>query len=225
MSRKFFGTDGVRGRVGVAPMTAPVIMKLGWAIGQVFASSGNKEVLIGKDTRISGYLFEAALEAGFASAGINSRLLGPMPTPAVAYLTNTFRAAAGVVISASHNPYFDNGIKIFSAEGRKLPDEVELQIEELMSAEMTTVDSSDLGRAYRIDDAAGRYIEFCKSTFVNGWRLDGLKVVVDAANGAGYDIAHRVFRELGAEVVSVGAEPNGLNINCLLYTSPSPRDS
>lgn len=213
MSRKFFGTDGVRGRVGLAPMTAPVVMKLGWAVGQVFASSGNKEVLIGKDTRISGYLFEAALEAGLASAGINSRLLGPMPTPAVAYLTRTFRAAAGIVISASHNPYYDNGIKIFSSEGRKLPDEVELQIEELMDSDMSTVDSSDLGRAYRIDDAAGRYIEFCKSTFISGQRLDGVKIVVDAANGAGYDIAHRVFRELGADVVSVGAEPNGLNIN------------
>lgn len=214
MSRKFFGTDGVRGRVGVAPMTAPVVMQLGWAVGQVFASSGNKQVLIGKDTRISGYLFEAALEAGLASAGINSRLLGPMPTPAVAYLTRTFRAAAGIVISASHNPYYDNGIKIFSTDGRKLPDEVELQIEELMvGAEMTTVDSSDLGRAYRVDDAAGRYIEFCKSTFISGRRLDGMKIVVDAANGAGYDIAHRVFRELGADVVSVGAEPNGLNIN------------
>ncbi len=214
MSRKFFGTDGVRGRVGVAPMTAPVVMQLGWAVGQVFASSGNKQVLIGKDTRISGYLFEAALEAGLASAGINSRLLGPMPTPAVAYLTRTFRAAAGIVISASHNPYYDNGIKIFSTEGRKLPDEVELQIEELMvGTEMSTVDSSDLGRAYRVDDAAGRYIEFCKSTFINGRRLDGMKIVVDAANGAGYDIAHRVFRELGADVVSVGAEPNGLNIN------------
>ena len=212
-SRKFFGTDGVRGRVGVEPMTAPVVMKLGWAVGQVFASSGNKEVLIGKDTRISGYLFEAALEAGLASAGINSRLLGPMPTPAVAYLTRTFRAAAGIVISASHNPYFDNGIKIFSSEGRKLPDEVELQVEALMSEDMTTVDSSDLGRAYRIEDAAGRYIEFCKSTFISGQRLDGLKIVVDAANGAGYDIAHRVFRELGADVVSVGAQPNGLNIN------------
>ena len=150
-SRKFFGTDGVRGRVGIPPMTASVVMQLGWAVGQVFAStSNNKEVLIGKDTRVSGYLFEAALEAGLASAGINSRLLGPMPTPAVAYLTSTFRAAAGIVISASHNPYFDNGIKIFSSDGRKLPDEVELQIEELMTAEMTTVDSSDLGRAYRV---------------------------------------------------------------------------
>lgn len=214
MSRQFFGTDGVRGRVGLEPMTAPTVMKLGWAVGQVFASSGNRQVLIGKDTRISGYLFEAALEAGLASAGINSRLLGPMPTPAVAYLTRTFRAAAGIVISASHNPYFDNGIKIFSTEGRKLPDEVELQIEELMiDSEMSTVDSSDLGRAFRVEDAAGRYIEFCKSTFISGQRLDGMKIVVDAANGAGYDIAHRVFRELGADVVSVGAEPNGLNIN------------
>ena len=213
MSRKFFGTDGVRGRVGVEPMTAGTVLKLGWAAGKVLASSGNKTVLIGKDTRVSGYLFEAALEAGLASAGINSQLLGPMPTPAVAYLTSTFRAAAGIVISASHNPYYDNGLKFFSTEGRKLPDDVELEIEALMGDEMTTVDSADLGRARRIEDARGRYIEFCKSTFLSGTRLNGLKIVVDAANGAGYDIAHRVFEELGADVVSVGADPNGLNIN------------
>lgn len=213
MSRKYFGTDGVRGRVGVEPMTASTVLKLGWAAGKVLASSGNRTVIIGKDTRVSGYLFEAALEAGLASAGINSRLLGPMPTPAVAYLTSTFRAAAGIVISASHNPYYDNGLKFFSTEGRKLPDDVELEIEAMMDEEMTTVDSADLGRAKRVEDARGRYIEFCKSTFINGSRLEGLKVVVDAANGAGYDIAHRVFEELGADVVSVGADPNGLNIN------------
>ena len=213
MSKQFFGTDGVRGRVGVEPMTAGTVLKLGWAAGKVLASGGNREVLIGKDTRISGYMFESALEAGLASAGIHSRLLGPMPTPAVAYLTSTFRAAAGIVISASHNPFYDNGLKFFSTEGSKLPDSMELEIERLMSEPMTTVDSADLGRATRVDDAAGRYIEFCKSTFLSGLRLDGLKIVVDASKGAGYDIAHRVFDELGANVIPVGAEPNGLNIN------------
>jgi len=213
MAKKFFGTDGIRGRVGTEPMTASTVLKLGWAAGKVLASHGNREVLIGKDTRVSGYLFESALEAGLASAGINSRMLGPMPTPAVAYLTRTFRAAAGIVISASHNPYFDNGLKFFSTDGTKLPDEIEQSIEMMMEEPMTTVDSADLGRAVRVDDAAGRYIEFCKSTFPSGLRLNHLKVVVDSANGAAYDIAHRVFAELGADVVSVGAEPNGLNIN------------
>jgi len=213
MSRKFFGTDGIRGRVGQFPMTAETVLKLGWAAGKVLASKGNREVLIGKDTRVSGYLFESALEAGLASAGINSGMLGPMPTPAIAYLTSTFRAAAGIVISASHNPYYDNGLKFFSAEGAKLPDEVELEIEAMMQEDMTTVESADLGRAVRINDAAGRYIEFCKSTFPSGLKLTGMKIVVDAANGAGYDIARRVFDELGADVISVGAEPNGLNIN------------
>jgi len=213
MAREFFGTDGIRGRVGDYPMTAEVVMKLGWAAGKVLASKGNREVLIGKDTRISGYLFESALEAGLASAGINSRLLGPMPTPAVAYLTSTFRAAAGIVISASHNPFYDNGLKFFSTEGSKLPDDVELEIEAMMLEDMTTVDSSDLGRARRVDDAAGRYIEFCKSTFPSSLRLGGMKIVVDSANGAAYHIAHQVFDELGAEVVSVGADPNGMNIN------------
>jgi len=194
-------------------MTAETVLKLGWAAGKVLASKGNREVLIGKDTRVSGYLFESALEAGLASAGINSGMLGPMPTPAIAYLTSTFRAAAGIVISASHNPYYDNGLKFFSAEGSKLPDEVELEIESMMQEDMTTVDSADLGRAVRINDAAGRYIEFCKSTFPSGLKLTGMKIVVDAANGAGYDIARRVFDELGADVISVGAEPNGLNIN------------
>lgn len=194
-------------------MTAETVMKLGWAAGTVLATKGNREVLIGKDTRISGYLFESALEAGLASAGINSRMLGPMPTPAVAYLTRTFRAAAGIVISASHNPYWDNGLKFFSTEGHKLQDEIELEIEAMMKQPMTTVDSADLGRARRVDDASGRYIEFCKSTFPSGLRLGGMKIVVDSANGAAYHIAREVFQELGATVVSVGAEPNGLNIN------------
>ena len=213
MAREFFGTDGIRGRVGQHPMTAQVVMKLGWAAGKVLASKGNREVLIGKDTRISGYLFESALEAGLASAGINSRMLGPMPTPAVAYLTSTFRAAAGIVISASHNPFHDNGLKFFSTDGSKLPDDIELEIEAMMKQEMTTVDSADLGRARRVDDAAGRYIEFCKSTFPSHLRLDNMKIVVDTANGAGYHIAREVFDELGANVVAVGADPNGLNIN------------
>ena len=213
MAREFFGTDGIRGRVGEYPMTAQVVMKLGWAAGKVLASKGNREVLIGKDTRVSGYLFESALEAGLASAGINSRMLGPMPTPAVAYLTSTFRAAAGIVISASHNPFYDNGLKFFSTEGSKLPDDIELEIEAMMREEMTTVDSKDLGRARRVDDAAGRYIEFCKSTFPSSLRLDGMKIVVDSANGAAYQVARQVFDELGAQVVSVGADPNGMNIN------------
>lgn len=213
MARKYFGTDGMRGRVGVEPMTAATVMKLGWAAGKVLSKEGNRDVLIGKDTRVSGYLFESALEAGLSSAGINLRLLGPMPTPAVAYLTRTFRAAAGIVISASHNPYYDNGVKFFSAEGTKLPDSMEAEIEAMMSHDIETVDSADLGRAQRIDDAPGRYIEFCKSTFPSGVRLDGMKIVVDSANGAAYHIAKGVFEELGADVIAVGAEPDGLNIN------------
>jgi phosphoglucosamine mutase len=213
MARKYFGTDGMRGRVGVEPMTAGTVMKLGWAAGKVLASHGNREVIIGKDTRVSGYLFESALEAGLSSAGINVRLLGPMPTPAVAYLTRTFRAAAGIVISASHNPYYDNGVKFFSAEGTKLPDEIEQSIEDMMAEDMETVDSAELGRANRVDDAPGRYIEFCKSTFPSGVRLDSMKIVVDSAHGAAYHIAKGVFEELGAEVVAIGAEPDGLNIN------------
>ena len=213
MKTQYFGTDGIRGPVGVEPMTASSVLKLGWAVGKVLASQGNREVLIGKDTRISGYLFESALEAGLSSAGVNSQLLGPMPTPAVAYLTRTFRAAAGIVISASHNPYSDNGLKFFSEQGRKLPDETEAAIAEMMDKPMDTVESSKLGRAVRVGDAAGRYIEFCKSTFTAGARLDGMKIVVDSANGASYNIAQRVFRELGADVIAIGAEPNGLNIN------------
>ncbi|MDQ7075950.1 MAG: phosphoglucosamine mutase [Gammaproteobacteria bacterium] len=213
MSRKYFGTDGIRGKVGDAPMNAEFVLRLGWAAGRVLASQGKKEVLIGKDTRISGYLFEAALEAGLSSAGVDVRLLGPMPTPAIAYLTRTFRASAGIVISASHNPYYDNGVKFFSHEGTKLPDEVELQIEALLDRPIETVDSAELGKADRVLDAAGRYIEFCKSTIPFGASLTGLKMVVDGANGASYDIAVRVFRELGAEVIPIGVEPDGLNIN------------
>lgn len=213
MTKKYFGTDGIRGRVGQAPMTADYVLKLGWAAGKVLASQGTREVLIGKDTRTSGYMFESALEAGLSSAGVVSRLLGPMPTPGVAYLTRTFRAAAGIVISASHNPYYDNGVKFFSSTGSKLPDEVESAIEAMMDEPMDTVASSELGRAIRIDDAAGRYIEFCKSTFTSDARLDSLKIVVDSANGAGYHIARQVFEELGATVISIADKPNGMNIN------------
>jgi phosphoglucosamine mutase len=211
--RKYFGTDGIRGRVGTSPITAEFILKLGWAVGKVLARQGYGKVLIGKDTRISGYMFESVLEAGLSAAGVDIHLLGPMPTPAIAYLTRTFRAQAGIVISASHNPYYDNGIKFFSAQGSKLPDELELEIEEQLQKPMTTVDSADLGKAVRVDDAPGRYIEFCKSTISSDITLNGLKIVVDCANGAAYHIAPSVFRELGADVVEVGVEPNGLNIN------------
>lgn len=217
MTKRYFGTDGIRGRVGVEPMTAASVLKLGWAAGKVLTAHTPKDkrpkVLIGKDTRSSGYMFESALEAGLSSAGVDCLLLGPMPTPGVAYLTRTFRAAAGIVISASHNPYQDNGLKFFDQDGAKLGDDLELEIEALLQQELVTVDSAELGRARRITDAAGRYIEFCKSTFQSRKRLDGLKLVVDAANGAAYDIASRVFSELGADVTSIGDEPNGLNIN------------
>ncbi|MEM7206680.1 MAG: phosphoglucosamine mutase [Pseudomonadota bacterium] len=213
MKNNYFGTDGIRGRVGEEPMTPASVLKLGWAVGKVLASQGNREVLIGKDTRISGYMFESALEAGLSAAGVNSQLLGPMPTPAVAYLTRTFRAAAGIVISASHNPFYDNGLKFFSSDGQKLPDATESAIASMMLQPMETVDSANLGRAVRVGDAGGRYIEFCKSTFTAGARLDGIKIVVDSANGAAYDVAPRVFRELGAEVISIAADPDGLNIN------------
>ena len=212
-SRRYFGTDGIRGRVGIWPITPEFVLKLGWAIGKVLARQGNGKVLIGKDTRISGYMFESALEAGLSAAGIDTLLLGPMPTPAIAYLTRTLRAQAGIVISASHNPYYDNGIKFFSAQGTKLPDNIELAIEEQMEQPMTTVDSAELGKAIRVVDAPGRYIEFCKSTVSSDMILNGLKIVVDCAHGAAYHIAPNVFRELGAEVVEVGVEPNGLNIN------------
>ncbi|MDA8622025.1 phosphoglucosamine mutase [Psychrosphaera sp.] len=212
MSKKYFGTDGIRGLVGQGAITPEFALKLGWAAGKVFASNGNRKVLIGKDTRISGYMLETALESGLIAAGVDVGLLGPMPTPAISYLTQTFRADAGIVISASHNPYYDNGIKFFSAEGTKLPDEVEHEIERMIEQELTCVESEKLGKAFRINDAAGRYIEFCKSRFALE-SLKGMKVVVDTANGATYHIAPNVFRELGAEVISIFAEPNGLNIN------------
>lgn len=213
MTRQYFGTDGVRGRVGEAPITPDFVLKLGWAVGQVLAREGRSKVLIGKDTRISGYMFESALEAGLVAAGVEVRLLGPMPTPAIAYLTRTFKAKAGIVISASHNPYYDNGIKFFSGEGNKLPDEVELAIEAALEQPMTTVESAKLGKVQRIDDAAGRYIEYCKSTVNTELSLEGLKLVLDCAHGATYHIAPSVFAELGAEVVVMGASPDGLNIN------------
>ena len=219
MSRKYFGTDGVRGRVGQSPITPDFVMRLGYSAGKVFLAQcpmppGERpSVLIGKDTRISGYMLESALEAGFSAAGVDVCLVGPMPTPAIAYLTRALRLQAGIVISASHNPYYDNGIKFFSAQGSKLPDSLERAIEAGIEQEMHCVDSADLGRVRRIDDARGRYIEFCKSTFPNELDLRGLKIVVDCAHGAAYHIAPDVFHELGAEVISIGVQPNGLNIN------------
>lgn len=212
-SRKYFGTDGVRGEVGKFPITPEFALKLGWAAGKILATQGSKKVLIGKDTRISGYMLESALESGLAAAGLSAAFTGPMPTPAIAYLTRTFRAEAGIVISASHNPYYDNGIKFFSASGEKLPDDVEEAIEKLLDEPMDCVSSADLGRASRINDAAGRYIEFCKSTFPAHLSLEGFKIVVDCANGATYHIAPNVMRELGAEVIEIGTRPDGLNIN------------
>ncbi|MGR5468695.1 phosphoglucosamine mutase [Vibrio astriarenae] len=213
MERKYFGTDGVRGKVGTFPITPDFALKLGWAAGRVLSRMGTKKVIIGKDTRISGYMLESALEAGLSAAGVNSVMCGPIPTPAVAYLTKTFRAEAGIVISASHNPYYDNGIKFFSATGEKLPDSVELEIEAELDKEVECVESDLLGKATRMDDAAGRYIEFCKGTFDSQATLAGMKIVVDSANGAAYHIAPNVFKELGADVVSIGDKPNGLNIN------------
>ena len=212
-NRKYFGTDGVRGKVGAYPITPDFALKLGWAAGKVLASQGSKMVLIGKDTRISGYMLESALEAGLAAAGLSAAFTGPMPTPAIAYLTRTFRAEAGIVISASHNPYYDNGIKFFSARGTKLPDEIEEAIEAMLEQPMDCVESAELGKASRINDAAGRYIEFCKGTFPAHLGLEGYKIVVDCANGATYHIAPNVLRELGAEVIEIGTDPNGLNIN------------
>ena len=211
--RKYFGTDGVRGKVGTNPLTPDFVLKLGWAAGKVLATQGSRVVLIGKDTRISGYMLESALEAGLAAAGLSAAFTGPMPTPAVAYLTRTFRAEAGIVISASHNPYYDNGIKFFSTQGTKLPDEVEEAIEAMLEQPMDCVESAELGRASRIKDAAGRYIEFCKSTFPAHLSLENYKIVVDCANGATYEIAPSVMRELGAEVIEIGTEPDGMNIN------------
>jgi len=218
MGRKYFGTDGVRGRVGQVPITPDFIMRLGYAAGSALVARDGQgaerpAVLIGKDTRISGYMLEAALEAGFSAAGVDVMLCGPMPTPAVAYLTRALRLQAGVVISASHNPYDDNGIKFFSAQGTKLPDAVEHDIEARLDQPMVCMDSANLGKARRVDDAAGRYIEFCKSTFPNDLDLRGIKIVVDSANGAAYHVAPSVFHELGAEIVGVGDTPNGLNIN------------
>jgi phosphoglucosamine mutase len=215
MTRKYFGTDGIRGRVGETPITAEFFLKLGWAAGTVLTrnAKGKKRVLIGKDTRVSGYMFESALEAGLIAAGVDVDMLGPMPTPAIAYLTRTFRAAAGIVISASHNPVEDNGIKFFAAGGYKLPDEIELEIEALLDQVLVTKESDQLGKARRITDAAGRYIEFCKGTLPSGFTLSGLKVVLDCANGATYDVAPKVFKELGATTITMGNRPNGFNIN------------
>ena len=221
--KSYFGTDGIRGKVGQTPITPDFMLKLGWAAGKVFTQGGNRsKILIGKDTRISGYMFEAALEAGLTAAGVDINLTGPMPTPAIAYLTRTLRAQAGIVISASHNSFEDNGIKFFSDNGTKLPDDVELAIEAELSKALTTVAPKFLGKASRIDDARGRYIEFCKSTVGSRLTLSGLKVVVDCANGATYDIAPAVLCELGADVVSIGTDPNGLNINDKIgSTSPA----
>ena len=219
MSRKYFGTDGVRGRVGQSPITPDFVMRLGYAAGKVLLSEScmppgeRPAVLIGKDTRVSGYMLESALEAGFSAAGVDVCLVGPLPTPAVAYLTRALRLQAGIVISASHNPYYDNGIKFFSAQGTKLPDEVELAIEAGIDQPMVCVSAAELGRVKRIDDARGRYIEFCKSSFPNDLDLRGLKIVVDCAHGAAYQTAPSVFHELGADIVTIGAQPNGLNIN------------
>jgi phosphoglucosamine mutase len=213
MGRRYFGTDGIRGRVGEGPINPEFVLKLGWAAGRVLGKAPGSKVLIGKDTRISGYLFESALEAGLVAAGMNTRLLGPMPTPGIAYLTRTLHACAGLVISASHNPHEDNGIKFFSGDGFKLPDEVEAEIEAEIDRPLTTVASAELGKAKRIDDAPGRYIEFCKSTIPPLMQLADLKIVVDCAHGATYHVTPRVLDELGARVVAIGVSPDGLNIN------------
>ena len=213
MAKQYFGTDGIRGVVGTPPITAEFMLKLGWAAGKALAAEGGDKVLIGKDTRISGYMFESALEAGLSAAGVDIALLGPIPTPGIAYLTRTLHACAGIVISASHNPHYDNGVKFFSRNGQKLPDRLEYAIEELIAAPLATVASASLGKAERIGDAAGRYIEFCKSTIPGLMSLEGFKIVVDCANGATYHIAPSVFDELGAAVIAIGDEPDGLNIN------------
>lgn len=212
--RKYFGTDGIRGRVGEFPITPEFMLKLGWAAGQAFKREGRRNsVLIGKDTRLSGYMFESALEAGLSAAGVDVKLLGPMPTPAIAYLTRTFRASAGIVISASHNPHQDNGIKFFSAEGTKLDDALEAEIERWLDLPIEVCEPAELGKASRVDDAPGRYVEFCKSTVPNEFTLDGMKIVLDCAHGATYHVAPKVFRELGSRVSVIGADPDGLNIN------------
>jgi len=213
MGKRYFGTDGIRGRVGEYPITPEFVLKLGWAVGRVLQTRGFNKVVIGKDTRISGYMFESALEAGLSAAGVNIALLGPMPTPGIAYLTRTLHACAGIVVSASHNPYYDNGIKFFSRDGQKLPDEVEERIEELLDRPLETVEPDALGKAERIVDASGRYIEFCKSTIPANTSLAGLKIVVDCAHGATYHVAPSVLNELGATVIPMGVTPDGLNIN------------
>ncbi|HEC20428.1 MAG TPA: phosphoglucosamine mutase [Gammaproteobacteria bacterium] len=213
MNKTYFGTDGIRGTVGEGVINPEFVLKLGWAVGRVLANGGSGKVLIGKDTRISGYMFESALEAGLSAAGIDSFMLGPMPTPAIAYLTRTLHADAGIVISASHNPFQDNGLKFFSAQGTKLSDDMELAIEAELEKDMQCVDSASLGKAERVADAPGRYIEFCKATVPSRLSLKGMKIVVDCANGATYHIAPSVLAELGAEVIAIGVEPNGLNIN------------
>lgn len=213
MGKRYFGTDGIRGRVGEHPITAEFMLKLGWAVGRVLQAPGFNKVVIGKDTRISGYMFESALEAGLSAAGVNIALLGPMPTPGIAYLTRTLHACAGIVVSASHNPYYDNGIKFFSRDGQKLPDETEERIEALLEQPLVTAEPDALGKAERIVDAAGRYIEFCKSTIPASTSLAGLKIVVDCAHGATYYVAPSVFSELGATVIPFGVAPDGLNIN------------
>ncbi|PRB79877.1 phosphoglucosamine mutase [Pseudomonas sp. MYb185] len=213
MEKRYFGTDGIRGLVGTHPITPEFMLKLGWAVGTAFRHDGQCRVVIGKDTRISGYMFESALEAGLSAAGAQVQLLGPMPTPAIAYLTRTFKADAGIVISASHNPYYDNGIKFFSAQGTKLPDTLEHEIERLVDSPMQVVESSALGKVARVEDASGRYIEFCKSSVPTSTSFKGLKLVLDCANGATYKVAPSVFSELGAQVSVIGAAPDGLNIN------------
>jgi phosphoglucosamine mutase len=213
MTKKYFGTDGIRGRVGTYPITPEFMLKLGWAAGMAFRKQGKCRILVGKDTRISGYMFESALQAGLSAAGADVMLLGPMPTPAVAYLARTFHAEAGIVISASHNPHYDNGIKFFSGRGTKLPDTIELMIEELLDMPMTVVESEQLGKASRVTDAAGRYIEYCKSSVPTSTDFSGLKIVLDCAHGATYKVAPSVFSELGAEVITTAAQPDGLNIN------------
>ncbi len=213
VQRKYFGTDGIRGRTGVHPITAEFALKLGWAVGQILAQDGHGTVVIGKDTRLSGYMLSAALESGFVAAGLDVYLLGPMPTPAIAYLTRSVGAQVGVVVSASHNPYYDNGIKFFSGEGKKLPDTIESKIEELLNVPMTTAEPQNIGKARFMDDAAGRYIEFCKGTFLKAHDLKGIKIVLDCANGATYHIAPNVFTELGAQVIVMHNQPNGFNIN------------
>ena len=213
MGKRYFGTDGIRGRVGDYPITAEFVLKLGWAVGRALQAQGFNKVVVGKDTRISGYMFESALEAGLSAAGVNIALLGPMPTPGIAYLTRTLHACAGIVVSASHNPYYDNGIKFFSRDGQKLPDAVEEHIEELLEQPLTTAEPDVLGKAERIVDAAGRYIEFCKSTVPAYTSLAGLKIAVDCAHGANYHVAPSVFNELGATVIPMGIAPDGLNIN------------